>query len=205
MATPRSNDPVTDTVVAVVLAAGAGSRFAGPTHKLDALVGGQPVVTRAAQAAYDSAIGPVVVVTGAPRPTRLPAAVAVAVNDRWAHGQQSSLRRGIDWAREQGATRVVVGLGDQPFVTADDWRAVAVAGARSPIAVAVFDDGVGGTRRGHPVSLDRTVWGLLPPDGDEGARPLMRIRPDLVVEVPCSGSPDDIDTLEDLRRWQSNS
>lgn len=203
-------DPVTgavtgeanSNVVAVVLAAGGGSRFDGPTHKLDAVAGadGRTVVRRAVDAAVDAAIGPVVVVAADHVRTSHPVGVAVVGNPGWTSGQMSSLRLGIDAARAAGATRIVVGLGDQPGVEPSAWRAVAAAGAGSPIAIATYE-GV----RGHPVSLDSSIWDQLPTDGDEGARTLMRLRPDLVREVPCQGSPRDIDTLEDLHRWQNSS
>ena len=196
-ASERNTIDAGDTV-AVVLAAGAGTRFAGATHKLDAELDGRPLLRHAIDAAIEASIGPVVVVTAGHVTTPLPAAVTAVVNDSWQDGQMSSLRVGIATARTMGAHSVVVGLGDQPFVGPDAWRAVAAAAA--PIAVATYDGG-----RGHPVRLHEAVWDLLPTDGDEGARSLMRLRPDLVIEVPCQGSATDVDTLEDLRRWQNNS
>jgi molybdenum cofactor cytidylyltransferase len=185
-------------LVAIVLAAGAGSRFRGPTHKLDAPVGGSPLVERAVGTALAAGVGPVVVVTAGQLTTALHPSVVHVVNECWADGQITSLRRGLAASRELGAAAVVVGLGDQPFVTADAWRAVAASA--SPIAVATYDG-----RRGHPVRLRHDVWDLLPTEGDEGARSLMRLRPDLVEAIPCDGSPIDIDTVEDLQRWQNNS
>jgi CTP:molybdopterin cytidylyltransferase MocA len=185
-------------VVAVVLAAGAGTRFTGPGHKLDARIGDRTVLDHAVDTAVAAGIGPVVVVTARQVTTVLPPTVVPVVNERWAEGQMTSLRAGIDAARDLGAAAVVVGLGDQPFVTAEAWRAVAEVDR--PIAVATYDG-----RRGHPVRLGAETWDLLPAGGDEGARTLMRLRPDLVAEVPCEGSPIDIDTAEDLRRWQNSS
>ena len=60
--------PPPGTTVAVVLAAGAGTRFEGPTHKLAATIDGVPVLDRAVRAALDADIGPVVVVIGSHHP-----------------------------------------------------------------------------------------------------------------------------------------
>ncbi len=188
--------------VALILAAGAGSRFRGTRHKLlsqlpgPGATDGPTVVETAVARALDAAIGPVVVVTGSVEIPLAPGVIGVH-NERWADGQITSLQRGLAEAERLGATRAVVGLGDQPGIDPAAWRAVAAADG--PIAVATY-----AARRGNPVALDRTIWGLLPTTGDEGARALMRSRPDLVREVPCTGSAADIDTLEDLRRWQSN-
>ena len=192
--------------VIVVLAAGAGSRFDGDGHKLSAPLSpaapnrSDSVIERSITNAIAADIGPVVVVAGAVAdivPRHLLDAVTVTHNDRWQEGQITSLHRGIAAARALGASSVIVGLADQPFIEPSAWRTV--AHATGPIVVATY----AGTRA-NPVKLDAEVWELLPTTGDEGARALMRVRPDLVREVACTGSPADIDTTEDLRRWQSN-
>jgi CTP:molybdopterin cytidylyltransferase MocA len=195
--------------VAVLLAGGAGYRFDAREgrHKLDADLPAtstepsESVARRAVRHVSIAAIGKVVVVVGGWTPhselTRDYPDVEIVVNPDWADGQITSVRAGLDAARRRGAERVVIGLADQPFVSPDAWRTL--ARGRGAIDVATY-----GGRRGNPVALDRSVWSMLPESGDEGARGLMRIRPDLVCEVACSGSPADIDTYEDLHRWQNN-
>lgn len=189
-------------VLAVVLAAGGGTRYEGAGHKLLAVRDGRTVVEHAVAAAH-TALGDVLVVTGAvelpPEVGAIPS-VRVLRNPDWAQGQATSLAAAIAAARVDDETidAVVVGLGDQPDITPEAWRRVATS--RSPIAIATYAG-----RRRNPVRLHRSVWPLLPTTGDEGARVVTRLRPDLIEEVPCSGSPDDIDTLEDVLRWQSKS
>ncbi len=180
----------------MVLAAGGGSRFEGSVHKLLADLDGRPVVAHAVGAAIEAGLDEVLVVVGAvDLVDALPPGVAIVENPRWADGQATSVRAGLDAAAERGHDAVVIGLGDQPFVGAEPWRAVAAA-VEHPIAVATYD----GARR-NPVRLSREVWDLVPSEGDEGARVLMRSRPELVGEVPCQGTAADIDTVEDLEQW----
>jgi CTP:molybdopterin cytidylyltransferase MocA len=82
-------------------------------------------------------------------------------------------------------------------VTADAWRTVAGAPPECPIVIAEYD-GVPGP---NPVRLGRRVWSLLPAAGDTGARHVIREHPEWVCSVACVGSVADIDTLEDLARW----
>ncbi|MGK2929309.1 MAG: nucleotidyltransferase family protein [Acidimicrobiales bacterium] len=181
-------------VAAVLLAAGGGSRFAGDTHKLLADLRGRPVLSHAIDAVVASGLD-VYVVTGSVEIGHLlPPTVTVVHNPHWRDGQAVSARAGIAVADASGHDAVVVGLADQPFVTADAWRAVAATDAA--VAVATYDG-----RRGHPVKLSSSVWSLLPPSGDEVGRAIMAGRPALVTEIRCEGDPADIDTLEDLRRW----
>ncbi len=199
--TDRPSEPATEAdrvashaTVAVVLAAGGGTRWTGPGHKLLAPIDGEPIVVHAVRAAAASGIGPVVVVAGAvelPATVAAVAGVTVVPHPGWAAGQATSLAAGIAFADRLGAESVVVGLGDQPFVEPAAWRAVAAS--ESPIAMASYAG-----RLRNPVRLARAVWPLLPTSGDEGARVLAQMRPDLVQQVPCPGSPADIDTVDDL-------
>lgn len=183
---------------AVLLAAGAGSRFEGPEPKLLAELRGKPVLRWAVDAAIASGLPGPYVVTGAIDLGPVLADVRVVPNDQWEKGLATSLRAGIEAAARDGHEAVVVALADQPDLSPDSWRRVAAAD-RTAIAVATYDG-----RRAHPVRLAREVWNELPVDGDEGARTLMRGRPELVTEVPCSaGTALDIDTSEDLVRFNS--
>ncbi len=196
---PGHTGPVPAGPAAVLLAAGAGSRFAGPDHKLLAPLRGRPVVAHALEAVSAAGL-PVFVVTGAVDLSDLLGDDVVEVpNPDWARGQATSVRVGIAAASAAGHDAVVVGLGDQPDVPADAWRAVAAAS--SPVAVAVYDDDPDGPP-GHPVRLAAEVWDLLPVEGDAVGRVVIRGRPDLVARIRCpTGHPHDIDTLEDLHRW----
>ena len=189
-----------DDVAAVLLAAGGGSRFDGPTHKLLAPLHGRPVVAHALDALRRTGFTNIVVVVGAVElPSDVdPTGLVVVSNPDWAAGQATSVETAIAVVRDLTVDAVVVGLGDQPFISPGAWRDV--ARTPSPIAVATY-----GGVRGNPVRLHRSIWDLLPREGDQGARSLMRLRPELVSEVACPGSPADIDTMEDLQRWNSST
>lgn len=184
-----------ETIAAVVLAAGHGSRYEGETHKLLAPFRGRPLVTWALQAALDAGFDDVYVITGAVDLTDVvPEGVTIVENHSWADGQATSLRAAVAVADTDGHDAIVVGLGDMPLVPASAWRAV--ADTPGQLVTATFSG-----RRTPPVKIVADLWALLPLSGDEGARSLIRLRPDLVEEVACTGEPIDIDTRGDLRRW----
>ncbi len=183
------------TTAAIVLAAGAGTRFAGDTHKLRAPFRGRTVVQHALAAAQEAGLDATYIVTGAVELRDLiPDGVVVVENHSWELGQATSLRAGVFVAENDGHDTVVIGLGDQPLVGAESWRAVAEA--EGDLVTAVYQG-----RRSPPVKLGSAVWPLLPTSGDAGARMLMRMRPEQVTEVSCAGEPVDFDTVQDLEAW----
>ena len=203
---PVQTGPHADTV-AVLLAAGGGSRFVASssarslpvTHKLLAPMKGRTIFQCALSNVLDAGFASVLVVSGA---TSLPldgveSYVEVIHNPKWADGQATSLALAIDTVRGRPEIRrIVVGLGDQPFIPAETWASIAISHSEAAILVATYQ----GKRR-NPVRLDRSVWELVPREGDEGARPLFRSHAHLVTELACQGDPADIDTAEDLLRW----
>jgi nicotine blue oxidoreductase len=166
-------------VGAVVLAAGAATRFGAPKQRL--LL--PTVVERL------SGLDQVVVVSGAHE-----LAGAVPCPD-WERGPGASLRCGLA-ALAPGTEAAVVVLADGPELAPAAVERVVAAWRESgaPLVAASYD-GV----RGHPVVLGRALWGDVPDEGLRGLEPLL---------VPCDdlGAPGDVDYPSDLpERFRSRS
>ncbi len=187
-----------ESTLAVILAAGEGSRFNAPEHKLESKLKKKSLLWWACTHALRAGFAEVLVIEGAlPVSGLVPDAVSIVHNHDWADGQSRSLQVAVHYAELSDYDTVVIGLGDQPFIPPEAWRRVAAS--TSPIAVAKFDK-----QATPPVRLHSDTWGLLPLDGDEGARQLLRSRPEMVTEVPCPGSAVDVDTVVEFDQVRRN-
>ncbi|MGH2856765.1 MAG: nucleotidyltransferase family protein [Solirubrobacteraceae bacterium] len=178
-------------IAGLVLAAGAGVRFGGVPKQL-ADLHGRPLLEWAVRAACAvDAFEEVVVVLGA-RAQEVAAGVdfgrsRTVVCDEWEQGQSASLRSGL--RALDGASVVVVTLGDAPLVSAE---VISRLASEAPRTRAVY-----GGRPGHPVVLGPVeIAALASVRGDRGARALVAGGPVVEVGHLCSGR--DVDTPEDL-------
>lgn len=187
-------------ISAIVLAAGAGTRFGGT--KQIAEIRGKPLAQHAIDAATEAGVDEVIVVLGhdAERvrtAVRLPGIGRWVVNPAHSSGMASSLAIGLDHADPSSEAAIVL-LGDQPGITAQHVRALvdAFGARRRPIVRLAFRTGPG------PALIARELWpDLSSLEGDVGARALIAMRPELVEEVDVGGdAPVDVDVPEDLGR-----
>jgi CTP:molybdopterin cytidylyltransferase MocA len=162
---------------AIVLAAGAATRFGAPKQRL--LL---PAVLERLRAAQS--VGEIVVVTGAYEVETDARTVACA---DWERGMGASLRCGL---RALDADAAIVVLADGPSLAprAVDRVVEAWAESGAQLVAATY-----GGDRGHPVVIARALWIEIP---DEGARSL----PALLVPCDDLGPPGDVDRPEDLER-----
>jgi nicotine blue oxidoreductase len=184
-----------EQVAGILLAAGNGSRLGQPKATVE--LAGSGLAERGVALLRQGGADPVIVVTGAV-PVELPGVVSVH-NPDWMTGMGSSLAAGLR-ALQGGAKAAVIALADQPLVGPEAVRRlIAAYAAGATVAVAAYD----GKPR-NPVLIAAVHWPRVIDlaTGDAGARPFLRAHPDLVTPVECgdTGSPDDIDTPEDLAR-----
>lgn len=166
-------------IAAVVLAAGASTRFGSPKQAV--LL--EPVLERVRRS---SEIDEVVVVLGA---HELETSARAVLCPEWEHGPGASLRCGLSALSEDVEAAVVV-LGDGPELepraidrVVARWR----EGAGERVAATY-----GGVRL-HPLLLARSAWDEIP---DEGLKAL----PSALVPCDDLSPPGDVDFADDLDR-----
>ena len=189
------------TIESIVLAGGAGARFGG--GKLVAPFRGKPLIAWALDAAAQTPVRRVIVVTGADAEAVREAALASGVSASIVHaadhteGMAATLRAGVA-ALSAEATAAFVFLGDMPLIPGGLTGRLAAA-LNDGLAAAPVLNG----RRGHPVLFSRALFpDLLRLQGDAGARRLLDGLGDRVVEVSVedSGVLFDVDRRGDLER-----
>ena len=161
---------------AVILAAGASSRFGSP--KQDVLLA--PVLRRVRASSVDE----IVVVLGA---HELDVDAHTVRCPQWERGPGASLRCGLaSLGREIDAAVVVLADGPDLSPLAIDRVIAAWQRGESDVVAASY-----GGARGHPVLLGRSAWAAVPEEGARALEPLL---------VPCDdlGAPGDVDTPADL-------
>lgn len=180
----------------VVLAAGRGSRFGGPVHKLMQAFEGSTVLGTTLRHAVESQL-PVVLVTTAqmlPLAGKVLARRDILVLDETeaARGMGASIAAGI--AERSGAPGWLVLPGDMPLVQPGTLLAVAAALEQHPVVYAQHRG-----RRGHPVAFAAELYSeLIQLDSDDGARRVMLRYPAHGEDTTDSGVLLDVDTASDL-------
>jgi molybdenum cofactor cytidylyltransferase len=188
-------------IPALVLAAGLSTRMGRPKALLP--LGSQTFISRIVGTFIDAGVDDVVVVLGceaaiiqAALATSAPRA-RVVVNARFEEGQFSSVLAGLNAVDRPGVQALLLTLVDVPLVSAATVRAVVdrYHATRAPIVRPVQ-----GPLHGHPVLIDRSLFGALrAADPAQGAKPVVRghvsSAGDVAVDDP--GAYLDIDTPEE--------
>jgi molybdenum cofactor cytidylyltransferase len=187
-------------IVAILLAAGAGTRFGGGKllHPLD---DGVAIAAHAARNLREGGLDVIAVI----RPGDFPLSDMLEQEGCYvtqcadsSRGMGYSLAHGVAAARDAGGW--IVALADMPRVAPSTVRSIADALASGATIAAPAYRG----ERGHPVGFAASLHlELLALSGDSGARAVLERHSDTVRIVEC-GDPGvllDIDSHEDLRRF----
>ena len=192
-------------IPALVLAAGRSSRMGRAKASLP-LDGGDTFLTRIVRTFLQAEVDDVVVVLGhdadaiARTFSTANLSARIAVNPDYDRGQLSSLVAGLNLVDRPGVIAVLVTLVDVPLVSVNTVRAVVdhYRRTRAPIVRPTS-----GTRHGHPLIIDRSVFAALrAADPDSGAKPIVRAHASTLGDLAIAdeGAFRDIDTAEEYAR-----
>ena len=171
-----------DSLVVIVLASGRGERFrasGGQGSKLQALLGGKPVLQRTLEAVRASGL-------------------AYHVEDAGHEGMGDSIAAGV--RATPAAAGWLVLPGDLPLVRPESLRSVAAALAQWTVVLPYYKD-----ERGHPVGFAASCRdALMALHGAQGAQQIVKaqVAAGTVghIDLDDPGIVTDIDTVQDLAR-----
>jgi molybdenum cofactor cytidylyltransferase len=192
-------------IPAIVLAAGRSSRMGRAKATLPA-GDGETFLTRIVRTFLEAGVDDVIVVVGHDADaiaasfseSGLPA--RFVVNREYDRGQLSSLLAGLSAIDRPGVSAALVTLVDVPLVSASTVRTV-IESYRLTGAPIVRP--TSGDRHGHPLLIDRSVFGALrAADPSAGAKPIVRAHASATgdITIDDEGAFIDIDTEEDYRK-----
>jgi CTP:molybdopterin cytidylyltransferase MocA len=177
---------------AIILAAGASTRFGSPKHV--ARIDGRTMLEMVAATANAAGLRPILAVT--PPGLSSTEDVVPVVNDRPQEGISRSIRLGLA-AVPPDVDAAVILLGDEPLMDVEAIRRVmarAVEEGALIVATRVGD------RLGPPVLVVRDRFSVADgAKGDQGLGSLLRGLPEVTI-VEMSAAPIDVDTPADLER-----
>ncbi|MDN6855904.1 nucleotidyltransferase family protein [Pseudomonas sp. CAN2814] len=181
------------TVVALVLAAGQGSRF-GADKRRATLPDGRSLLAHSVERALAVFDEVRVVLRDGERAEDfgLPSPCRVIHSPDAALGMGHSLAAGIASLGDSQACAVAILLGDMPWIAPQTLRELTDAASASTILFPLHDG-----QRGHPVLFGREFWPALTQlSGDEGARVVVQAHRDrcITLEVTDAGVLRDVDT-----------
>ena len=186
-------------ITAILLAAGAGSRFGGD-KLLHPLPDGIAIGAHAARNLVAAGLAVVAVVKLGDFPLAdmlEQEGCTVTMFGNAARGMGASLAHGV--AQRRGADGWIIALADMPSIRGETIATIAreLQAGRDIVAPAYQG------QRGHPVGLSKRFGAqLLVLDGDAGARDIITAHKDELVLVECGdpGVLQDVDRREDLAK-----
>ena len=191
-----------ESVGAIVLAAGSSSRMGSPKQALQ--YRGESLLRRAALAALGAGCRPVVVVTGAnvelSRRELEGLDVREVLNTLWETGMASSVRAGVGslLSADAEVDAAVLLLCDQPHVNAGVISGLVAAHRAngSPVVASTY-----GGSFGVPALFGRALFGELARlEGAAGAKQVIKRHAAGAHFLPFAGGEVDVDTPDDFSR-----
>jgi molybdenum cofactor cytidylyltransferase len=169
------------------------------------LEGGETFLSRIIRTFLDAGVDDVVVVVGHHVDEIVESVSATGlrarfvINPNYDRGQLSSIVAGLAVVDRPGVVAALVTLVDVPLVSTATVRAVVECYQRTHAPIV---RPTSGTRHGHPLLVDRSLFGALrAADPAAGAKPVVRAHASAAGDIPIAdeGAFTDVDTEEEYR------